>query len=117
MKKIIAGLTGITAFLAALPVLAAIETGIGYGTIIGLGTRDVREMTMYVIQILMSFLGIVAIIIILIGGFRWMVSGGNEEKVAAAKALLLSGIIGLIIILAAYALASFIVNSLVAATY
>ena len=54
--------------------------------------------------------------IILAGGFMWMTAGGNEDKVGKAKQLIFSGIIGLAIILAAFAIAKFVINSLVTAT-
>ena len=116
MKKISAAITGVVSLLSALPALA-LTTGINYGTIIGLGTRDVREVIMVIIQIIMGFLGIIAIIIVLAGGFKWMTAGGNEEKVAEAKKLIIAGVIGLVIVLTAFAIATFVVNSLVNATY
>jgi hypothetical protein len=64
----------------------------------------------------MGLLGIVAVVIILLGGFKWMTAGGNEEKVAEAKKLIVSGIIGLVIIMSAYAIATFVVNSVINGT-
>lgn len=113
MKKI-ATLTALFA-LTAVPALA-LETGIQYGTYTGLGTKDLREGIMQIITILLGFLGIVAIIIILWGGFRWLTSGGNEEKVGEAKKILTAGIIGLIIIFVSYAIANFVVTQLLSAT-
>ena len=116
MKKICASITALTSLLSALPVLA-LDTGLNYGTIIGLGTKDIREVVMVIIRVIMSFLGIVALILILYGGFVWMTAGGNEDKVAQAKRIIVAGFIGLIIILTAFALATFVVNSLVNTTY
>jgi hypothetical protein len=50
------------------------------------------------------------------GGFIWMTAGGNEEKVGKAKKMLVAGIIGLIIVVAAYAIARFAVGSIINAT-
>ena len=118
MKKIVTALTlSIAAFtLSALPALATLETGIDYGTYTGLGTKDLREGVMRVITVLLGFLGIIAIIIILWGGFRWMTSAGSEEKVAEAKKILTAGIIGLVIIFISFALASFVISQLINAT-
>jgi len=41
-----------------------------------------------------------------------MMSGGNEERASEARKMLFGGIIGLIIILASFALASFLINNL-----
>ncbi len=48
-----------------------------------------------------SFLGVVFMTYIIYGGYTWMTSSGNEEKVARAKKTIGNGIWGLIIILAA----------------
>lgn len=85
-------------------------------TTTGLGERDPRDIAASVIRIILGFLGIVAVIIILLGGFKWMTAGGNEDKVGEAKKLITAGIIGLIIIVAAFAIATFVLNSLISAT-
>lgn len=76
---------------------------------IGLGDSDPREIAANIIQILLGLLGIIAVVIILVGGFKWMTAAGNEDKVTEAKKLLGAGIIGLLIVLAAWALAMFII--------
>lgn len=88
-----------------------IQSGMG-----GVGARDPREIAASVVKILMGFLGIIAVVIILIGGFKWMTAGGNEEKTGEARKLIMAGVIGLVIILAAFGIATFVINSLVDAT-
>ena len=92
----------------------AAENGI-QGTI-GLGNKDPREMAASVIKIILGFLGIIAVIIILLGGFKWMTAGGNEDKVGEAKKLIGAGVIGLVIILASFAIATFVLTNLMSAT-
>ena len=75
-----------------------------------MGKKDPREIARNVIQIMLGLLGIIAVVIILIGGFKWMTASGNEDKVTEAKKLLGAGIIGLLIVLAAWALAMFIIG-------
>ena len=82
----------------------------------GLGDRDPRDIVARIARIILGFLGIVAVIIILLGGFKWMTAGGNEDKVSEARKLIVSGIIGLVIILAAFGIAQFVINSLMNAT-
>lgn len=91
-----------------------LPSSVGVGT--GLGTSDIRVTIARIIRVAMGLLGIVAVVIILIGGFTWMTAGGNEEKVGEAKKWIFAGIIGLAIILSAYAIASFVINNLVNAT-
>ncbi|MBI2443938.1 MAG: hypothetical protein HYV42_01690 [Candidatus Magasanikbacteria bacterium] len=105
----------------ALPIASAQtitnqDLGIQYGAATGLGSTDVRVTVARIIRVAMGLLGIIAVVIILIGGFTWMTAGGNEEKVAEAKKWIFAGIIGLAIILSAYAIASFVINQLVTAT-
>ncbi|MBT4209653.1 MAG: hypothetical protein HOE19_01935 [Candidatus Komeilibacteria bacterium] len=45
-------------------------------------------------------------------GFMWMTSGGNVEKVSAAKATLKNALIGLIVALTAYSLARYVMLAL-----
>jgi hypothetical protein len=119
MKKFTLLLTLTTAVfaLSVVPALATtLETGLDYGTFTGLGTRDLREGVMNIVNVLLGFLGIIAIIIILWGGFRWMTAGGNEDKVGEAKKIIIAGIIGLVIIFTAYAIATFVINQLISAT-
>ena len=82
----------------------------------GLGNTDPREMAGQVISIMLGFIGIIAVIIILLGGFKWMTAAGNEEKVAESKKLIGAGVIGLLIVLAAFGLAQFVINALYGAT-
>lgn len=92
---------------------------VGYQAIEGqldLGNTDIRTMTAQIINVLMSLLGIIAVVIILLGGFKWMTAMGDEDKVGEAKKLISQGIIGLVIILSAWAIARFVIDSLVSAT-
>jgi L-asparagine transporter-like permease len=75
-----------------------------------LNNADLIGIVFKAIQFVLAFLGVVAVVVIIIGGFMWMTAGGNEEKVGKAKKTLIQGLIGLIIVLLAYAIASFVVR-------
>ena len=90
--------------------------GNNFSNTTGLGGADIRTTIANLIRIIISFLGIIAVVIILIGGFKWMTAGGNEDKVGEAKKLIIAGIIGLVIILFAFAIATFVLNTLSEAT-
>ena len=98
------------------PQVTPSDLGIQYGAATGLGSKDIRVTVASIIKTAMGLLGIVAVVIILIGGFKWMTAGGNDEQTGEAKKWIFSGVIGLAIILSAYALATYIINSLVTAT-
>ena len=77
-----------------------------------LSNNDLTTVLGRIIRLVLSFLGLIAVVIIIIGGFQWMTSGGNEEKIGGAKKLMGSGIIGLFIIVIAYAASLFIMNAI-----
>ena len=79
---------------------------------LGLGTTALDDAVVGLINVLLGFLGLIAVVIILIGGFRWMTAGGNEDKVGEARKTIFSGIIGLAIILFAWGITIFVVQQL-----
>jgi len=81
----------------------------------GLGSGDLTDTIASIIRVALGFLGVVAVLIILYGGFQWMIAGGANEKVDKARKLIFAGITGLIIILSAYAIASFVINQIAGA--
>jgi len=119
MKKIFKNLVIIASFLfmlslAVTPVLASNPFGFEYANELGLSNttvQDPRTMATNIVQFFMTFLGIIAVVIILLGGFKWMTAAGNEDKVAEAKKLLVAGMIGLAIIIAAYVIVNFVITT------
>ena len=113
----------VMAFMLVVPAFSVVAsdaddlTGITkVGGNIALGDTDPREVAAGVINVALGFLGIIAVVIILLGGFKWMTAAGNEEKVEEAQKLIKAGIIGLVIILAAWGIASFVIRSVGTAT-
>lgn len=92
------------------------DLGTEYAEGIGLGERDPRDIASSLIQVILGFLGLLAVVIILIGGFKWMTAAGNEDQVAEARKIIVAGIIGLVIILASWGIASFVLENLITAT-
>lgn len=83
---------------------------------IDLGSDDPRAIIARIINVVLGFLGIIAVVIILYGGFVWMTAAGNEEKVGTARKIIIAGIIGLAIVLAAWGIAKFVLTQLGQAT-
>ncbi|RJR30814.1 hypothetical protein C4569_04040 [Candidatus Parcubacteria bacterium] len=71
---------------------------------------------MSIVNVALTFLAVIAILIILYGGFVWMTAAGSEDKVSQAKNIIIAGVIGLVIILAALAITNFVLTSLINAT-
>ena len=101
-------------FSISLPVLAAAPNiGVDYANNLGLtgNNQDPRDMAVSIVRYLMTFLGLIAVVVIMFGGFRWMTAGGNEDRIAESKKLILSGVIGLIVVLGAFAIVQFVINT------
>ncbi|HKK54120.1 MAG TPA: pilin [Patescibacteria group bacterium] len=56
------------------------------------------------VKVLLSFLGIIFIALMIIAGYHWMTAEGNQEEITKAKGSIKSSIIGLIIVVGAYAI-------------
>ena len=56
----------------------------------------------------MAFIGVIFFVLMIYGGFLWMTARGNEQQVEKAKDLIISAVIGLIIIFAAYAITMYL---------
>lgn len=78
----------------------------------GFSSQDLKVTIQNIIRIILGFLGILVICAIIFGGFKMMTSGGDSDKMGDGRKIVTSGAIGLIIVLAAYAISSFVINSL-----
>jgi len=77
---------------------------------------DIKATIASIINIALGFLGVVAVVFILYGGFLWMTAAGNEEQVGKARKLITQAVVGLAIIFAAYIIANFVIGQLKDAT-
>ncbi len=59
---------------------------------------------------ILSFVGVLFLIMMIYAGIMWMTAQGNDQQVTKAKDLLINSIIGLVIIFAAYAITAFVGN-------
>jgi len=79
---------------------------------VALGSKPIQETIAGVVNIFLGFLGVLATLLLLYAGYLWMTSRGNSEKIERAKLLIISAVIGLVIIVSAYAIARFILGRL-----
>ena len=82
------------------------EAGIGNQT-------DLPTIIGRIINVVLGFLGILLLVYILYAGFLWMTAGGNEDNVKKAKTMIKNSIIGLVIIIAAFAISNFVLTQLI----
>lgn len=68
------------------------------------GNSNLANVISILISVILGFLGIVFLVLTIMAGFKWMMSQGNEDEIKKAKGSLKNSIIGLVIVLAAYAI-------------
>ncbi len=61
----------------------------------------------------LSLLGVIFIILIILAGFKWMTSSGDAKKVEEARENIKNAVIGLVVVLAAYAITKFVFDALI----
>lgn len=88
-------------------------------TLVDGGSADIKNVpTLTSEQVLQNGLniayllaGIIAVIVIIIGGFMYTTSGGDSSGVTKAKNLILYAVVGLIVIIAAFAITNFVLGN------
>jgi heme/copper-type cytochrome/quinol oxidase subunit 2 len=87
-------------------------TGQDMATTMGLSAdKSLAEIIASIINIVLSVLGVVLVVLIIYAGIKWMTSS-DEKGVGDAKKILMNAIVGLVIIVAAWAITSFVVSSI-----
>jgi len=75
-------------------------------------TSSVPAIIGNVIKVILGVSGTVALIFIIWGGIQWMISKGDGGKIGEARKLMTSGMIGIAIIAAAYAITDFVIKQI-----
>lgn len=84
---------------------------IGSGKTVNAATT-IPELIGKVVGIVLSFVGAIFFLLILYAGLLWMIAFGNGERVDKAKSIVEHAAVGLVIVLAAYAISRFVFSSL-----
>lgn len=131
MKKITQGLLLVPALVLGLGVLAPATTFAADGTTcedgslsISCGANSARgsdqpdklfgedAVFQTIVNILLFIIGAVAVIMLIIGGIRYVVSGGDQNAVTGAKNTILYAVIGIVVAVLAYAVVNFVITEL-----
>ena len=112
LKNIICGLA-LSTVLVAAPVAvesasAQVQDGLNMTKTADTQNTSVNTLIRNVINILLWAIGIVSVIMIIIGGFRYATSNGDSNQVSAAKNTIMYAVIGLVIAIFAYAIVKFV---------
>jgi hypothetical protein len=74
------------------------------------GETALSERVGGIIRIAMTFVGTLFLALTVYAGFLWMTASGNEEQVTKATGILKMAVIGLVIVVAAYGITTFVVG-------
>ena len=73
-------------------------------------TDNVQDIVKDVINMILIILGMVAVIMIIIGGIRYTTSNGDSSNVKAAKDTILYAVVGLVVAILSYAIVNFVLG-------
>lgn len=74
------------------------------------GGAQIEDVVGIVISSILGFLGVIFGILIIYGGFLWMMAGGNDQEVDKAKKIIKNAAVGLIVVLLSYGLSWLVLN-------
>ncbi|HCC83449.1 TPA: hypothetical protein DEP96_01210 [Candidatus Uhrbacteria bacterium] len=117
MKKILYTILASLLFLPSITFAAATYSGT-YGSGLATGASaaynnslpnaDILSLIGLLIKALLGILGVIFLILIIYAGILWMTAAGNEDKVKKAQNILKNSVIGLVILITAYAISWFV---------
>lgn len=82
--------------------------------------EDVRSLDQIIISnisFVLGLVGVIFLILIIYGGIMWMTAAGKEETVTKAKNIISNSLIGLIVVMTAYAISFFILEFVLSSTW
>lgn len=117
MKKIIYSISGLLSLLYFKAAQAAPNLSNAFSSTLNkaAGNSYNTETTFTgilssVIFVILSIIGTLFLLLIIYGGVNWMMAGGNEQNVEKGKETIKQAILGLIVVIGAYAMTYFIVK-------
>ncbi|MDD5625639.1 MAG: pilin [Patescibacteria group bacterium] len=75
-------------------------------------TNDFLGLGLNIANIILKYLGVIALVLFIFGGIMWMTSAGSEEKVKKGKAIIMGAVVGMAIVLSAYVIVQMLMQSL-----
>lgn len=101
--------------VALLPTVALAQTTSfsieDIGGTLGLGTADLKDTVVNVIQWVLGILALIAVVMIIYGGFIWLTAAGDDSKIDKAKKIISAAVVGLIVVILAWAIVIFVAGT------
>lgn len=108
------GMAGFNAFALNAPVLENLNNASLPAWGAGAQT-SIAAIVASIILTVLGLLGVIFVVLLTYGGFLWVASAGEEDKVKKATGLIFNAILGALIVIAAYAITYYVLQKLVAA--
>lgn len=118
MKRIAQRIAGLAAMFSGIGLVSAARADeYGLDTAAGAAnltktSPDAPALIGQVLGTVLGFTGTIFFILVVWAGLMWMTAAGNDERIKTAQKILASAVIGLIIVLSAYAITRFIGSNL-----
>lgn len=128
IKKTMLGLLALPVFVLGLSVVSAtfqpVEVNAQGNLSIGEGANKAKSedqqdsldgdtgVFSIITQVLLFLVGAISVIMLVVGGIRYVVSGGDSSAVQSAKSTILYAIVGIVISLIAFAVVRFVITNL-----
>jgi len=99
------------------PLTGAFNMSIGDGAALARGTDQATSLFgatgifTTVSNVMLFIVGAISVIMVIIGGLRYVISGGNSSNVTAAKNTILYAVVGLVVSIMAFAIINFVIGS------
>ncbi len=108
-SKVTLGMTG--ALLMAGTAYADTAANVGVNAAQPAGTpTDLMAQIKVITNLMILFIGVVSVIMLIVGGFRYVLSAGDSKNTTAAKDTILYAIIGVVVALLSYAIMNFVLG-------
>ncbi len=73
---------------------------------------DPNDIIADLVQFALGLIGTIFLILIIVSGYQWMMAGGNKDTITKARDRMTSAVIGLVIVLAAYLITNFVLDTI-----
>ncbi len=83
---------------------------------LAVGEQDLPTIIGRLINVFIGLLGVIMVVLVLYGGYLWMTAAGDPEKVKKGRQIIIMASAGIIVILAAYAISTFVITEALKAT-
>ncbi len=75
------------------------------------GQGSFRSLALTIVNFFLTFLGLIAVVMIIYGGFLYVTAAGNQEKIESAKKIIMYAVIGIVVILLSFAIVNTVLGA------